>query len=167
MALQVPNPNGPKFIAVQDAQGGPVYNVVVSTSKYGTNMLQLDNLIASYQATGLLLAKATAVNLNAAGDQPLFTCPSGVSCFVRAILITNASTSLTTVSLSIGWNAGTDNNIVANATHTELTTASLYTWLTIISGAAVGAAAGVLNLKNNILQGGAATADLYVYGFLQ
>lgn len=112
------------------------------------------------------LATATGVDLNTATAQTLYTVPTGKSCIPTHIVIRNVSTSLTTVSFSIGFNSATYNNVVADATHTELTGATLYTVLIAKVGATVGVAADVLKLLNNVLQGGAATCTVDVFGFL-
>jgi hypothetical protein len=77
------------------------------------------------------------------------------------------STSLTTVSFSVGWNSGSSNDVIANATHTELTGATLYTALLAKTGAKVGVGnnSDVLRIKCNTPQGGAATADFDVFGY--
>lgn len=113
-----------------------------------------------------LLNTATGVDLNTATAQTLYTVPTGKSCIPTHFAVRDPSTSLTTVSFSIGFNSATFNNIVADATHTELTGSTLYTVLIAKIGATRGVAGDVLKLLNNVLQGGAATCTIDVFGFL-
>jgi hypothetical protein len=115
----------------------------------------------------VLLSTTASVNLNTATPTPLFTCPAGVNCEITRIVVRNASTSLTTVSFSIGWNSATFNNVLADATHTELTGATLYTTLAAKAGATKGTPGDVLTLLCNILQGGAATCSIDIFGYQQ
>lgn len=112
------------------------------------------------------LATVTGVDLNTATAQTLYTVPTGKSCIPTHLVIRNASTNLTTVSFSIGFNSASFNDIVANATHTELTGSTLFTVLIAKAGATRGVAADILKLLNNTLQGGAATCTIDVFGFL-
>lgn len=112
------------------------------------------------------LVTVSSVDLNTATAQTLYTVPTGKTCIVTHLVIREASTSLTTVSFSIGFNSATFNNIIANATHTELTGSTLYTILDTKTGATRGVAADILKLLNNTLQGGAATCTVDVFGFL-
>lgn len=113
-----------------------------------------------------LLASTVAVDMNTATATTLFTVPVGVSCIPTHIVVRNASTSLTTASYSFGFNSAAFNNLIANATHTELTGATLYTVLIVIVGAKVGVAGDTLKVLMNTLQGGAATTTIDVYGYL-
>lgn len=113
-----------------------------------------------------LLARASGINLNTGTAQTLYTVPAGRTAIVTHIVARLASVSLTTVSFSIGWNSTSFNDVIADATHTELTGNTLYTDLPAKAGAAIGAAAAVLKLKNNISQGSAATATFDVFGYL-
>ena len=113
-----------------------------------------------------LLALASGVDLNTAVASTLYTVPGGKTALITRFIIYNASTSLTTVSFSIGFNSATFNDVLADATHTELTGATLFTVLNSMAGAKRGAATNVLKLLCNVLQGGAATADVRVFGIL-
>lgn len=118
-------------------------------------------------AGGEVLLKTTdAVNLNTATPTTLYTVPTGYQAVITRIVLRNASTSLTTVSLSIGFNSASFNNVLANATHTELTSALLYTSLSAKAGATKGVAADLLKLLCNTLQGGAATCSVDIFGYL-
>jgi hypothetical protein len=113
------------------------------------------------------LATANLVDLNNAATPALYTVPAGKSCIITRICERNASTSLTTNSLSIGWTSAAYNDVVANATHTGLTGPTLAAWLTMIAtGIKIGTSGQALCLKNNTLQGGAATASFDIYGLL-
>ncbi|MEK6282045.1 MAG: DUF2341 domain-containing protein [Acidobacteriota bacterium] len=118
------------------------------------------------QSEGLLSTTA-AVNLNTATATTLYTCPpaAGTTCVITKVVIRNASTSLTTASISFGWNSAAFDNVIANATHTELTGSTLYTVLNAKVGAAVGAAEGVFKVQANTLQGATATIDVFGYQF--
>lgn len=118
-------------------------------------------------AGGEVLLKTTdAVNLNTAVATTLYTVPAGFQAVITRIVLRNASTSLTTVSLSIGFNSASFNDVLANATHTELTGATLYTSLSAKVGATKGVAADLLKLLCNTLQGGAATCSVDIFGYL-
>jgi hypothetical protein len=112
------------------------------------------------------LATAAAVDLNTATPTTLYTVPAGKSAVITRIVLRLASTSLTTVSISIGFNSASFNDVLANATHTELTGATLFTVLSSKAGAKIGAAADVLKLLCNTLQGGAATCTVDIFGYL-
>lgn len=120
----------------------------------------------SPEAGEILLSSTDAVNLNTATAASLYTVPEDRECVVTRIVLRDASTSLTTVSLSIGFNSAAFNNILANATHTELTGATLYTALAPKTGATKGVAAGILKLLCNTLQGAAATCSVDIFGYL-
>jgi len=124
----------------------------------------LQNLTNSALET--LLAQVANVDLNSATPQDLYTVPAAKTAIITKIVVRNASINLTTVSFSLGFNDPDYNNVIADATHTELTGATLYTVLSAKAGATVGNAAEVLRLLNNILQGVAATCNVEVYGYL-
>ena len=138
---------------------------LAAASDLATNKTNFDKMLAG-TFMPVLLAANVAVDLNVDPEQTLYTVPAGKTCVVTAIVVRAASISLTTASFSIGFNAGTDNDVVADATHTELTGATLFTQLSPKTGAKLGAAADVLALKNNTKQGAAATARVDVIGYL-
>lgn len=118
-------------------------------------------------AGGEVLLKTTnLVDLNTATPTTLYTCPVGFQAVITRIVLRNASVSLTTVSLSIGWNSAAFNNVLANATHTELSGATLFTSLSSKAGATKGTAGDILKLLCNTLQGGAATCSVDIFGYL-
>lgn len=116
--------------------------------------------------TERLLASVPFVNLNTGSSQDLYTVPTGRSCVVTKVVIRAASISLTTVSFSLGFNSTSFNDVVANATHTELTSSALYTVLVAKIGATAGVAGDTFSLKNNTNQGSAATCTVDVFGYL-
>ena len=113
-----------------------------------------------------LLALVLAVDLNTATPIALYTVPALKTCVITKIILSAPSTSLTTASISLGFNSTVFNDLIANATHTELTGATLYTILLPKVGAKLGAAAAVLKLLANTLQGAPATVDVRVFGLL-
>jgi len=125
-----------------------------------------DGTVLYGSAPEMKLATVTGVDLNNAATPALYTVPNEVNCIITKIVLRNASTSLTTVSLSIGQNASSYNDILANATHTELTGPTLATVLSAKTGAIALTPGTVLKLKNNTQQGGAATCTIDIFGIL-
>lgn len=111
------------------------------------------------------LSTIAAVNMNTATATVLYTSPTGLSTLITKVVVRNCSTSMTTASYSFGWEAVTFANVIANATHTELTGATLYTRLNAKTGATVGTSTGTFNVLLNTLQGGAATCTIDVFGY--
>lgn len=112
------------------------------------------------------LATIAAVNMNTATATLLYTVPAGKSCIITKVVVRLASVSLTTVSVSFGWTTAAWADVIANATHTELTGNTLYTVLIPMVGAKVGVAAGTFKVLCNTLQGAAATVTIDVFGYL-
>ena len=112
------------------------------------------------------LSTTTGVDMNTATPTALYTVPTGRSCVITRVVVRNASTSLTTASYSFGFNSATFNDVIANATHTELTTSTLNTVLIAKAGSKTGAAADTFKVLMNTLQGGAATTTMDVFGYL-
>lgn len=117
------------------------------------------------QLADSLLSTTASVDLNTATATTLYTCPTGKSCIVTKVVIRDASVSLDTASVSFGWESATFANVIANATHTELTGATLYTVLAAKAGAVVGTSTGTFKVLANTLQGAPATATCDVFGF--
>lgn len=113
-----------------------------------------------------LLASNAAVNLNTATATTIYTVATGKSAVITRVLIRLASTSLTTVSFSVGFNSAAFNDVIADATHTELTGNTLFTMLVAKAGAKIGTSTQLLKLLCNTLQGAAATATVEVFGVL-
>lgn len=111
------------------------------------------------------LSTSAAVNFNTATATTLYTCPSGKSCVITKVIIRNASTSLTTASVSFGWTSAAFADVIANAAHTELTGATLYTALLAKAGSTLGTSTGTFKVLCNTLQGGAATVTIDIFGY--
>jgi len=112
------------------------------------------------------LSTTTSVDMNTATATTLYTVPTGKSCIITHIVVRAASTSLTTASYSFGFNSAAFDDVVANATHTELTGSTLYTVLIAKAGATRGVAADTFKVLMNTLQGSAATTTVDVFGYL-
>jgi hypothetical protein len=112
------------------------------------------------------LATVTGVDMNSASAQTLYAVPTGKSCIISCVVVRNASTSLTTASYSFGFTGAAYNDVIATGTHTELTGATLYTVLNAGVGSKVGVAAANFSVIMNILEGGAATTTMDVFGYL-
>ena len=110
-----------------------------------------------------LLASAQGVNLNATGDTVLPVLNTG-RYSVSNVIVTNASTSLTTAlaGLFSAPSAG-GTAVVANAALSGCTSASVVSQRTVASTAALTGP----NLYFNVgtAQGAAATGDVFVYGY--
>lgn len=118
------------------------------------------------QEADSLLSTTTGVDMNTATATTLYTVPTGKSCIITRVVVRAASTSLTTASYSFGFNSAAFDNIIANATHTELTGATLYTILSAKVGSTRGVAGDTFKVLMNTLQGGAATTTIDVFGYL-
>lgn len=165
-----------KFIAVQDPSGGPAIQVPVT---FDNNGLLIVNHAYAPAAAGLsmsgvnvnsnpseqLLASVVA-DMNTATAQGLFTVPSNKSCVITRVGLRGASISLTLASISFGFTSAAFNDVIANATHTELTGPTLYTVLAAKTGAKIGVAGAVFTVLDNTLQGAAATVVIDVFGYL-
>lgn len=116
--------------------------------------------------TFYLLASVPAVDMNSGTATTLYTVPVGKSAVIAYIIVRLASVSLTTVSFSVGFTSAAFNDVLATATHTELTGNTLYTILPAKAGALIGVAGAVLKLLDNVLEGGAATVTIEVFGYL-
>lgn len=113
-----------------------------------------------------LIAIKRGINMNSSGGTTdLVYGITGLTFYCTRIVCKNASTSLTTASWSIGQNSTSFDDVIANATHTELTGNTLYTILLPKVGATELAVGGTLKLKVNTPQGSAATMDVDVYGY--
>lgn len=112
------------------------------------------------------LATVADVDLNTATATPLFTPPADKTCYITKVVMRNASTSLTTASVSFGWNSPDFNNVVNNATHTEMNDAIKYTILSPKVGAEPGESDDDFSVVANTLQGAPATVDIDVFGYL-
>jgi hypothetical protein len=133
------------------ANPGPATTVANHPSNLASN--QAIRLLASYQG----------VNLNAAGDTVL-PINNTTSYSVSNVIVTNASTSLTTAAAGLftAPSAG-GTAIVANAALSACTSASVVSQRTVASTAAQSGQNLYLNVGT--AQGAAATADVFVYGY--
>ena len=133
------------------ANPGPATTVANHPSNLASN--QAIRLLASYQG----------VNLNAAGDTVL-PINNTTSYSVSNVIVTNASTSLTTAAAGLftAPSAG-GTGIVANAALSALSASTVVSQRTVASTAAQTGQ----NLYVNVgtAQGAAATMDVYVYGY--
>ena len=133
------------------ANPGPATTVTNHPQNLSSN--QALRLIASYQG----------VNLNATGDTVLPTLCTG-SYSVSNIILTNASTSLTTASIGVFTGpSASGTTIRANATSTANTGATVVAQLATVVTTAVTSPNLYLNVAT--AQGAAATADIFVYGY--
>jgi hypothetical protein len=122
------------------------------------------------QFGGILLGKLIAANMNVTTDQQI-TMFSNPSKFVlRRIVVTNASTSLSTAAGGIytAVSKGGTAVVAASQAYSTLTTSALFLDLTLntAGNANITVKSSVPNLYLSLTtaQGGAATADVYVYG---
>ena len=145
--------------------------VVTNTAK---PLTAVDSLVVSGMSSAGVFTTGTAevrlsttpsVDMNAAPATTLYTCPSGRSCVITKVVVRNASTSLTTASYSFGWTTAAFADVIADATHTELTGATLYTRLEAKAGATLGTSTDTFKVLMNVLQGGAATTTIDVFGY--
>lgn len=164
------NPNA--TLVFIDVNGdGTVFQMSLDVNPSGTYPSNPASIVAGAAvqmspAGGEVLLKTTdSVNLNTATPTSLYTVPVGFQAVITRIVLRNPSISLTTVSLSIGFNSAAFNNVLANATHTELASAGLYTSLSAKAGATKGVAADLLKLLCNTLQGAAATCTVDIFGY--
>ena len=109
------------------------------------------------------LATVAGVDLNVDPKTTLYTVPAGMSCIVTHVIIRLASANLTTANYGFGFDANAT-DVIAAATHTELTGNTLYTVLYAKAGAKLGAATNVFGVKCATKQGGASTVTIDVYG---
>lgn len=110
-----------------------------------------------------LLSSTASVDMNTATATTLLTVLA--SCVIVHVVVREASTSLTTASYSFGWTGAAYSDVIANATHTELTGSTLYAVLNAKAGAKLGTSTGTFKVLMNTLQGGAATTTMDVYGY--
>jgi hypothetical protein len=145
------------------------YNLVLPTAAgngFIINSNSSNVVTQSFVNAESILSTTASVDMNTATATLLYTCPAGKSCLITRVVVRNASTSLTTASYSFGWTSAAFADVIADATHTELTGATLYTVLLAKTGAKLGAAAGTFKVIMNVQQGGAATTSMDVFGII-
>lgn len=110
-----------------------------------------------------LIASAQSVNLNSVGDTTAPILVAGrVS--VAYVLVTNASTSLTTAQVAVYTAPAAGGTAVLSATAlTGATTAAKVVNTAASSTDAI--TSGNLYVRNTTAQGAAATADVFIYGY--
>lgn len=119
---------------------------------------QSEQLVAS-------MTGAQRVDVNTTTAQLVYTVPAiGAGFMVTRVVARKASTSLTTASWGLGYNNPNYDDVIASATHTELTGNTLYSVVPAKAGAVVGTSTAALYFKCSIAQGAAATMELDVYG---
>lgn len=159
-------PAGPLYVKTSFGSSGGTLGGIVLRGTGDVEALsasEVSGVLSGYVDTKL--ATVAGVNMNTATATTLYTCPTGKSCVITKVIVRNASTSLTTASYSFGWNSAAFNNVIADATHVELTGSTLFTILPSKIGATVGLTTGVFKVLLNTLQGGAATTTMDVFGF--
>jgi len=112
------------------------------------------------------IAQLLGANMNATTDQALtMLLPASMVFVPRRIVVTNASTSLTTAAGGVYDAASKGGNaiVASSQAYSALTTAGAAIYLTIAAFRRE-AAATKLYLSLTTAQGAAATADVYVYG---
>ena len=117
--------------------------------------------LASFASTRL--AEYGNLDVNTAGAVNIFDITSDV--FITHVVLYAPSISLTTASISFGFNSASYNDVIANSTYTALTASGLYQVVVAKSGAAIGVFGNSFNVKVNTPQGAAATVSLLVFGF--
>ena len=122
------------------------------------------------QFGGILLGSKIAADFNSTSDQiiTIFSNPSKY--IVRRIVVTNASTSLTTAAGGVYTAASKGGTaiVAASQAYTSLTASTLFLDLTLSAtgNASTTVKSSIPNLYLSLTtaQGAAATADVYVYG---
>lgn len=123
-------------------------------------------LQASASAQPVLLA-SIAVDFNDdSAAQELYTVPEGFIFIPYRLDLRNASVSLTTASVSFGFNDPDFDDVIADGTYTALTGPTLYQTVFPDAGATIGEAGDVLSMLVNTEQGAAATGVVDVLGYL-
>lgn len=114
-----------------------------------------------------LLASVAALNLDSVAENTLFTVPAGKTCIITKVVMRLATGAGLPVgaSISFGFNAGTSDDVIANAVRV-LTAATKYIIISAKNDAAIGVAAGLFALSVNIAEGAAMTVTIDVFGYL-
>lgn len=110
-----------------------------------------------------LIGSLTAVNLNTTNTDTLITVASA-RFKISKIIIENASTSLTTVTVGVFSSAGGIGTIAANQVAVALTAANKWLELTISSTGLTDVFTGDIYFRTGTAQGAAATANVWVFG---
>ncbi len=109
------------------------------------------------------LATKQGVDLNSTTEQIIYSIPPDKFCIVAFLIIHSASISLTTATVSAGYNVTFD-DLIADTGLTELTDPTLFTIKNAKPGAKI--KNDKLFIKPNTAQGAAATVTIEVFGYL-
>lgn len=119
---------------------------------------------------GILLGSLIAANFNSTADQIITIFDNPAKYIVRRIIVTNASTSLTTAAGGVYTAASKGGTAIVAAAqaYSTLTASTLFLDLTLSAtgNASTTVKSSIPNLYLSLTtaQGAAATADVYVYG---
>ena len=122
-----------------------------------------------------LLSSTASVDVGATGETTLYTVPTGKSCIITRIVVRNASGTFDQVTdpqLSFGWNAGTDNDVIANATYTNAMSAATKYFILVPDGktnstvSTGGTTGGIFAIKVNTAATASTTCTISVFGYL-
>lgn len=117
----------------------------------------------SGQVKGSRLATAS-LNWNITTLQPLYTCPTGKTCYIESITYKGASGTSATASCGVGWDAGGSNVVTAS---TNAITATTYIKRSPAVPATTGTSTGSLGFKCGTAEGSAFTASVDVFGYAE
>ena len=118
-----------------------------------------------------LIAQVLGEDFNVTSDTTLYTVPAGKEFTPFAVCISKVSTSLTTATCSFGQ-SGAKTDFLATQTLTGANAAGDSLWCrppghaTVPVGIVTYTAGEVFVIDHVVAQGGAATADISVFGFL-
>ena len=129
-----------------------LYNVTYKCEMEGGNMIEL-------------LASIDDVDLDALAETNLFTVPAGRGCIITEVVMRNADGAVGTAEESFGWNTGDADNVIANAQR-ALSGATNYIIVVAANDAVRGAAAGTFKIDVQVVEGGARTCTVDVFGYL-
>lgn len=119
--------------------------------------------LASNQALRLL-ASAQGVNLNQVGDTVAQILNNSGRYSVVNVIVTNASTDLTTAQLAVYTGAGATGTAIKSAA--ALTANSTAAKVNVLAATSTDAVSGTpLYIRCTTAQGAAATADVFIYGY--
>ena len=115
--------------------------------------------------TPFMLGRLLSANMNSTSDQAIYVVSSNYVLY--GILVTNASTSLTTAAGGVYTAASKGGTAIVASTqvYTALTGSTKALWLTIAAAGQDKLTAAPIYLSLTTGQGSAATADAYVFGY--
>lgn len=115
--------------------------------------------------TDSLLANSDEIALNGLAEFTLFTVPAGKSCIITKVIMHTPSAAIGEVDISFGFNAGTSNDVIADAPRI-LTGVTNYQVISVKDDAVRGAAGDIFGMKINGVETAADKAKFAVFGFL-